>query len=755
MNYADIILPVPLNGMFTYIVPDDMINVIKPGMRVLVPFGRSKSYVGIIAEVHNRKPEFQTKNITRVLDEMPMVLPLQFKLWRWISDYYMSPIGDVYKAALPAKMKAVEKYKPKTELYITLCDNFRNESALQIAMGMLSRARVQMKAFSTYLDISGWAEVPYENAECHREITREELSNVSGCTITVINALCERGLLKTYEKQVGRLNNTGTLKTENIKELNDNQMHAIGEIRDLFKEKNVVLLHGVTSSGKTEIYIHLINEVLKTGRQVLYLLPEIALTVQITERLRKVFGDKLCVYHSKYSDDERVEIWQKQVSDNPYQVILGARSSVLLPYQNLGLIIVDEEHETSFKQQDPAPRYHARNVAIVMAAMCGAKTLLGTATPSAESYYNASTGKFGLVKLMHRHKDIKLPETVVVDIADLNRRKMMEGPFSPQLLEAIQHSFDKGKQVILFQNRRGYDTVIECQKCGWVPRCTNCDVSLTYHKNTNQLTCHYCGASYTMPDRCPKCGNAELKGKGYGTEKIENYICRLFPQAKVARMDLDTTRTHNAYERIIDEFSEGKTNLLIGTQMVTKGLDFDKVGVVGILNADSMLNYPDFRAYEHAYCMMAQVSGRAGRKGDRGLVILQTKTPDHPVIEQLVRNDYDAFFNTLMEERQMFGYPPFMHIIDIYIKHKKDDVCSSAACQMGVMLRHLLGERVLGPERPVIARVKTMYIQKIVLKLELGIDLKRVRECLYQIRSQILSQQRYASAVIYYDADPI
>ena len=755
MNYADIILPVPVNGLFTYIIPDEISDILKPGMRVLVPFGKSKSYVGVVAEIHNRKPEFTAKNITKILDEQPSVLPLQYRLWQWISDYYMSAIGDVYKAAMPAKMKAVEKYKPKTELYITLCENFRNETALHLAMSMLSRAKLQMKAFTTFLEISGWQDAPFENDECHKEITREELSNVSGCTITVIKALCERGILMTYEKQVGRLNNIGSEKPENIKQLNDNQSRALNEIKEGFNTKNVVLLHGVTSSGKTEIYIHLIDEMIKSGRQVLYLLPEIALTVQITERLRNVFGDKLCVYHSKYSDDERVEIWQKQVSDNPYKIILGARSSVLLPFKDLGLVIVDEEHETSFKQQDPAPRYHARNVAIVMAAMCGAKTLLGTATPSAESYYNAITGKYALVKLMQRHKDIKLPETVVVDIADLNRRKMMEGPFSPQLLDAIQHSFDNGRQVILFQNRRGYDTVIECKKCGWVPKCSNCDVTLTYHKNTNQLTCHYCGASYAMPDRCPKCGDTELMGKGFGTEKIENYIKRLFPMAKVARMDLDTTRTRNAYERIIDDFSQGRTNLLIGTQMVTKGLDFDKVGVVGILNADSMINYPDFRAYEHAFTMMAQVSGRAGRKGERGLVILQTKVPDNPVITMLVNNDYDGFFEMLKEERKMFGYPPFMHIIDIYIKHKKDDVCSSAANQMGSMLRQLLGERVLGPERPVIARVKTMYIQKIVLKLEIGIDLKKVRQCLYQIRSQILSAQRYSSAVIYYDTDPV
>ncbi len=755
MIYADIILPVPVERLFTYIVPDNMKESLKTGMRVLVPFGKSKRYVGVVAEIHNRKPEFDTKNIISVLDVVPSVLPMQQKLWQWIADYYMSPIGDVYKAAVPANMKAVEKYKPKTELYITLCDNFRSETALNIGFSMLSRSKLQSKALTTYLEISGLKDNLDNNDYVCKEITREELMNTSGCSLPVIKALCDKGLMRTYEKQVGRLNNGGTEQPENIKELNPNQQRALNEIKQGFEHKNVMLLHGVTSSGKTEIYIHLINETIKAGRQVLYLLPEIALTVQITERLRRVFGDKLCVYHSKYSDDERVEIWQKQVSDNPYKVILGARSSVLLPFTNLGLVIVDEEHETSFKQQDPAPRYHARNVAIVMAAMCGAKTLLGTATPSAESYYNAVTGKFGLVELMQRHKDIQLPETIVVDIADLQRRKMMEGPFSPQLLDAIQQSLDHDRQVILFQNRRGYDTVIECQNCGWVPKCTNCDVSLTFHKNTNQLTCHYCGANYAVPTHCPKCGSTELKGKGYGTEKIENYISRLFPTAKVARMDLDTTRTRNAYERIIDDFSEGRTNLLIGTQMVTKGLDFDKVGVVGILNADSMLNYPDFRAHEHAFTMMAQVSGRAGRKGERGKVILQTKTPEHPVIIQLVNNDYKGFFSSLVEERRAFGYPPFMHIVDIYIKHKKEDVCSSAANAMGVMLRRLLGERVLGPERPIIARVKTMYIQKIVLKLELGIDLKRVRQCLYEIRSQIMSAQQYASTIIYYDTDPV
>ena len=488
---------------------------------------------------------------------------------------------------------------------------------------------------------------------------------------------------------------------------------------------------------------------------MLYLLPEIALTVQIMERLHRVFGDRLGIYHSKYSDAERVEIWQKQLSDHPYDVILGARSAVFLPFKNLGLVIIDEEHETSFKQQDPAPRYHARSAAIVLAKMYGAKTLLGTATPSMESYYNAQQGKYGLVELKTRYKGIQLPEIQVVDVKDLRRRKMMSGPFSPQLLAAVREALKNGQQAILFQNRRGFAPMVECKVCGWVPKCKNCDVSLTLHKSINLLTCHYCGYTYPVPTECPNCGSTEIMGRGFGTEKIEDQIAEIFPEAKIARMDLDTTRTRNAYERLIADFSEGRTNLLIGTQMVSKGLDFDKVSVVGILNADSMLNYPDFRAYEHAFMMMAQVSGRAGRKGKRGLVILQTKNPTLPVIGQVVHNDYEGLYQGILEERRTFHYPPFFHLINVYVKHKYDKVCEQAGYELSKTLRSWFGERVLGPDKPAVARVKTMNIRKIVIKLENGIDQQKVREYLKFAQQQMGKDPRYGALQIYYDVDPL
>ena len=551
------------------------------------------------------------------------------------------------------------------------------------------------------------------------------------------------------------MNTNGESHLDLIKPLSLAQQDAYNGILMQMMKKDVVLLHGVTSSGKTEIYIHLIRKAIEEHKQVLYLLPEIALTVQIMERLHRVFGDRLGIYHSKYSDAERVEIWQKQLSDHPYDVILGARSAVFLPFKNLGFVIIDEEHETSFKQQDPAPRYHARSAAIVLAKMYGAKTLLGTATPSMESYYNAQQGKYGLVELKTRYKGIQLPEIQVVDVKDLRRRKMMSGPFSPQLLAAVREALKNGQQAILFQNRRGFAPMVECKVCGWVPKCKNCDVSLTLHKSINLLTCHYCGYTYPVPTECPNCGSTEIMGRGFGTEKIEDQIAEIFPEAKIARMDLDTTRTRNAYERLIADFSEGRTNLLIGTQMVSKGLDFDKVSVVGILNADSMLNYPDFRAYEHACMMMAQVSGRAGRKGKRGLVILQTKNPTLPVIGQVVNNDYEGLYQGILEERRTFHYPPFFHLINVYVKHKYDKVCEQASHELSKTLRSWFGGRVLGPDKPAVARVKTMNIRKIVIKLENGIDQQKVREYLKFAQQQMGKDPRYGALQIYYDVDPL
>ena len=733
----------PLDGVFTYSVPTLLAEQVKIGVRVLVPFGRSKTYIGIIAKTHKGplSSGMQIKDILQVLDVSPILLDSQLRLWQWIADYYMSPIGEVYKAALPSGLKAEDGYKPKTETYIRLTPQFRNEQALHIALDMLQRAPKQQAAFIDFLHFDS-------------EITRDELLN-QGHSLQTVTALIKRGLLETYEQEVGRLNHGGEPHLDKIQPLSVAQQDAYNQIQFSFLKKNVTLLHGVTSSGKTELYIHLIRQTLEKKQQVLYLLPEIALTVQIMSRLQRVFGDRLGIYHSKYSDAERVEIWQKQLSGHPYDVILGARSAVFLPFQNLGLVIVDEEHETSYKQQDPMPRYHARSAAIMLAQMQKAKVLLGTATPSLETYHNAKTGKYGLVELFQRYKGIELPEIQVVDIKDLQHRKMMNGPFSPLLLSKVREALERGEQAILFQNRRGYAPMIECKQCGWVPHCQHCDVSLTFHRNLNQLTCHYCGNTYQVPTECPNCGCTQLQTHGYGTEKIEAEVHDIFPEARIARMDLDTTRSRQAYERIINDFSAGRTNLLIGTQMISKGLDFDKVSVVGILNADTMLNYPDFRAYEQAFMMMAQVSGRAGRKGKRGLVILQTKSPDLPLIGQVVCNDYAAFYRSLIVERQQFHYPPYYRLVYVYLKHRQESVVAAAGVEMGALLRRWFSGRVLGPDKPGISKVKSLSIRKMVLKFEPTLNMAEVRKYLALAQQQMLQDKRYASLQIYYDVDPL
>lgn len=710
----------------------------------------------MVVRMHDDKPAFETKQVLQVVDSMPMLLPQQLDLWKWIAQYYMAPIGDVYTAALPAGLKDDEGWQPKTEVYVALSDNFQNDKALAIALDMLKNATQQLKAFTHFLHLSHWDTIENNLTQMPvAEITRVELMNVSGASSAIIKALINRGLLREYHKEVGRLNNSDAEPSEKPKPLSQAQQEAYNNIVFQFLKKRVVLLHGVTSSGKTEVYIHLINKALKEKKQVLYLLPEIALTVQMTSRLKRVFGNKLGIYHSRYSDAERVEIWKKQLSASPYEVILGARSAVFLPFQRLGLVIIDEEHEGSFKQQDPAPRYHARSAAIMLASYYGAQTLLGTATPSTESFFNAQTGKYGLVQLQTRYKDIALPEIKVVDVRDLRRRKMMNGPFSPALLAAVRTALEHGEQVILFQNRRGFAPMVECHTCGWVPKCDNCDVSLTLHKNMNQLSCHYCGFTYAVPSQCPNCNETNLRGRGYGTEKVEDLFEQLFPDAKIARMDLDTTRTKNAYERIIQDFSLGKTNVLIGTQMVTKGLDFDKVSVVGILNADAMLNYPDFRAYEQAFTMMAQVSGRAGRKGKRGLVLLQTTSPELPVIGQVVRNDYQAFYTDLLEERRLFKYPPFYRLVYIYLKHSKEQVAETAGIELGSRLRQFFSDRLLGPDKPAVARIKSLHIRKLVLKLEPSLSGEQVRQCLHYAHKEMMKDKKYATLHVFYDVDPL
>ena len=587
-----------------------------------------------------------------------------------------------------------------------------------------------------------------------KEVSKKELLQRAGVSPSILNGLVEKKIFEIYYHEIGRLNGCGD-ETFSLNPLNEHQQRAYGEITEVFLEKSVCLLHGVTSSGKTEVYIHLIDEVIRQGKQVLYLLPEIALTTQITERLRRVFGTRLGIYHSKFPDAERVEIWQKQLGDKGYDIILGVRSSVFLPFRNLGLVIVDEEHENTYKQQDPAPRYHARNAAIVLAAMYGAKVLLGTATPSVETWYNATNGKYGLVELKERYQEIRLPEILPVDIKELHRKKRMIGQFSPLLIQYIREALDQKEQVILFQNRRGFAPMIECRTCGGVPKCKNCDVSLTYHKGINQLTCHYCGYTYQLPRSCPACDGVELVNRGFGTEKIEDDIKIAFPEASVARMDLDTTRTRSAYEKIIADFEQGKTDILIGTQMVSKGLDFDHVSVVGILNADTMLNYPDFRSYERAFQLMAQVAGRAGRKNKQGRVILQTKSIDHPIIAQVMANDYEQMVAGQLAERQMFHYPPYYRLVYVYLKNRNEILLEQMADVMAGKLRTVFGARVLGPDKPPVGRIQTLFIKKIIVKIEYNASMGRARELLLQVQREMIEDERFKSLIVYYDVDPM
>lgn len=759
--FADCLLPLPLEGVLTYNVPAHLNRTVQVGCRVNVPLGQKKQYAALVVRLHEEKPTYATKDVLDVLDEGVMMLPQQWKLWSWVADYYMCTLGEVYKAAIPSGLKekdGVVRYRPKTVELVRLAPDYFDGAKLNAVMTGMGQAHKQLLLMQKYVDLAGVnAALTMQNADLLREITREELLKAAGCSTTILKALCNRGILEAYEKSVDRIP-TGTIPTEIVmKPLSQAQKEAMDGIERVWQEKDVCLLHGVTSSGKTEIYIHLIAEALKQGRQVLYMLPEIVLTSQLTDRLRKVFGDRLGVYHSRYTDAERVEVYRKQVSDKPYDIIVGVRSSVLLPYKNLGLVIVDEEHEASFKQAEPAPRYHARNVAIVMAKMLDAKVLLGTATPALETYHNAMTGKYGIVPLTTRYGNVSMPEVQVVDMADLKRRKILKGPLSPLLLREMREALDNGEQIILFQNRRGFAPMVECKVCGWTPQCPHCDVSLTYHKRTRQLVCHYCGFSSPLPQRCPQCASEELNGMGYGTERIEDVLGTTFPEARVARMDLDTTRSRAAYEAIIKGFQRGETDILIGTQMVTKGLDFRKVTVVGILNASTMLNQPDFRSYERAFQMMTQVAGRAGRSVEatlrRGRVILQTFDAKQPTISQVIRGDYVNMYETQLEERRLFTFPPVCRLIYVYMKHRNEGTLNALAAEMAAILRQVFANRVLGPDMPPVARVQAMYIRKVCLKLELEANLAEARRRLREIRHNLLAKPEYKAAVLFFDVD--
>lgn len=663
----------------------------------------------------------------------------------------------VEAGAVCVEEKLARAFKPRTVKHVRLAEAYRSEERLNELLDRLRRTPQQERLLLRYLDLSGWAAARAEgDGGALREVAKRQLASDNGGSDSALASLRRKGVLELYDYEVGRLRVPAAVEALPVRPLSAAQQVAADAITAHFREKEVCLLHGVTSSGKTEIYIQLIRRELEAGRQVLYLLPEIALTTQITTRLGRVFGDRMGVYHSKFPDAERVELWQRQLTDKAFPLILGVRSSLFLPFRRLGLVIVDEEHETSYKQQDPAPRYHARDAAIVLARQYGAKVLLGTATPSLETYYNACrAGKYGYVKLTARYGDVLLPEVVVEDVKELRRKKLMKTPFSPRLTEEVHRALAEGGQVILFHNRRGYAPVIECRSCGWTPHCDCCDVSLTLHQRINKLVCHYCGATYDLPQRCPKCGETELRDIGYGTEKIEAAVEACFPEARVARMDLDTTRSRSAYEKIIDDFQQGETNLLIGTQMVTKGLDFDRVRLVGILNADQMLSVPDFRAYERAYQLMSQVAGRAGRRSHRGLVVLQTRQPGLPVVKQVVEGDYEGMFCQQWVERDMFRYPPVVRIINIYLKHRDERICEAAAYALAQMLRPHFGDGLLGPDRPAVGRVQLLYIRKLMLKVAPELPPAGVRRTLLAARTALLALPDYKAVNLFFDVDPM
>ncbi len=822
MKFADVIVPLPLEGHFTYSIPESMEQRIAVGKRVVVEFGARRKYSAIVAKIHNHAPaeNIVVKPVCEVVDDLPSVMPAQLALWNWIAGYYMCSEGDVMAAAMPSGMKlasesiispnadfnaatpltpleqnvvdilesegkmsiaALEsrtqrhniiatvrtlydkgavmtsevvsaKYKPRQETRVELSPEYFNEKKLDTLRRTLAKAKPQLNLLELYISMSSaLAAIRLKNRNILRPVTQAALLKTAGCSQSPLKTLQKNGILLTMKTDISRLKSSGAACMP-PQPLSEHQQQAYNAITASFAQKDVCLLHGVTSSGKTEIYIHLIKKVLASGRNVLYLLPEIALTTQITTRLRLYFGNDMGVYHSRFPDSERVEIWKKQMSSQPYRIIVGARSSLLLPHRDLGLVIVDEEHEPSYKQEEPAPRYNARDTAIVLATMQGAKTLLGTATPSLESYANACTGKYSLVTLNKRFGNVNLPDIRVEDTKELRRKKMMCSSLSPALIEEIQKSLESGQQTILFQNRRGYSSYIECADCGWIAKCEKCDVSLTYHKSMRMLSCHYCGATYRLPDKCPKCGGTHTSFHGIGTEQVEADVKKIFPQARTARLDLDTTRGRTAYDDILSAFRNGTTDILIGTQMVSKGLDFDRVKVVGILNADTALNMPDFRSCERAFQMMSQVAGRAGRRNTRGIVILQTSMPDSRLVGQIVANDYAGMYTDQMEERKSFLFPPYCRLINIYIKSRWSERADNAAKAFAEKLAPVFGDNLLGPASPPVSRIKLEYIRQIMLKVPLSAKPMDVRKTLRETASAIRGKFRVN---IFFDVDPM
>lgn len=824
MIYAEVLLPVPIAGAFTYRVPADMEGSIAVGHRVIVPFGRRKSYTGIVTALTPFEPKgYEVKEISMRIDDRPIVRHPQLKHWAWIADYYLCTPGEVYRAAVPAGLKIesetfispvagfeedendrlstreltlleglletgekrvrldvlskktgisavgpvvnsllarnavmisenlVERYHARKEIYVRLTAVRGDSDELHAAFDAVKKGGKQETALLTLIEMSGFMRQGLEEPV---EVTRSALMERAGVTSSVIAAMAKKGIVEVYTRKVSRFSYTGRPVRE-LPELSEYQQTALGEIHRSWLEKDVTLLHGVTSSGKTELYIHLIDYAMKQGRQALYLVPEIALTTQLTTRLQRVFGDKVLIYHSKFSDNERVEIWNRLLDDSAPKVIIGARSSVFLPFASLGLVIVDEEHESAYKQQDPAPRYNARDAAIVLARMHGAKTLLGSATPGVETYRKACTGRYGLVELTRRYEGGELPEMKIVDMTEARKRGQVKGIFSDELRADVGEALSRGMQSILFLNRRGYAPVARCKQCGYVPKCDHCDVSLTYHRRIDKLLCHYCGTPYQVPEVCPACKEPGIEVLGYGTERIEEEVDACFPDAVIARMDLDTTRNKDGYEGIIEDFSAGKSQILVGTQMVTKGLDFGKVSVVGVVNADAVLNFPDFRAAERAFNMIEQVAGRAGRRSGDGKVAIQTYSPSHPLFPFLVAHDYKGFYEYELAERQRYNYPPFVRVIYIYVKHKDPVAVGTVASELAARLRELLGTRVSGPEEPTVGRVQTWYIRRIMLKIEINASISKVKTLLNEVRIDMTNRGRLSGASVYCDVDPM
>ncbi|WP_167609962.1 replication restart helicase PriA [Maribellus sediminis] len=819
--YAQVILPLSLHDAYTYKVPASLESAVVPGKRVIVQFGARKLYAALVSSLSLTKPDNveEIKEIQEVLDEHPVVLTRNFQLWHWMAQYYCCTLGDVFRAALPtglklesktkvfltgseeeaelseteslmlreienetniladlqrklgtsfsystlkalmnknlvyAEEKISRKYRPKTEGFVKLNSSITSEKELSKKLELLKRAKKQEALLHHFCDLTRVFE-----PDALPEISKKELLHGTSFAPALVKGLAEKHILVDYQKQVSRLDEE-QIEQVSINMLNKYQAKALEEIKHEFETQQVVLIHGITASGKTEIYIHLIDEILKSGKQALYLVPEIALTTQIVQRLKNVFGHKVGIYHSKLNSQERVEIWEKTLlfaekPDEGYQVILGARSGVFLPFSDLGLIIVDEEHENSFKQFDPAPRYNARDMAVVMGYQNQAKVVLGSATPSYESYHNALAQKYGLVNLTKRHSEMELPEIVVADMKRAYKRKEMHSVLTPQLFELVESALENKEQVILFQNRRGYSPYVECFSCGNIPKCERCDVSLTYHKYKKRLTCHYCGFSYQLPERCDECGSPEIKTRGFGTEKIEDEIKQLFRNARIDRMDLDTTQTKNAFEKIVGKLEKRKTDILIGTQMVTKGLDFDHVSVVGILNADNLINFPDFRAHERAFQLISQVAGRAGRKHKRGKVVIQTTQPEHPLIDLISRQDFKQAMKLQFEERQLFKYPPFYRLIKIVVKHKNLETVDRVAKHLADFLRKNRSLVILGPEFPMISRIQLWHHKEIWIKIDRKLPLDQVKSGIMEAVKAVKSAPSNSNSQINIDVDP-